>query len=99
MFSLLWLTAQKKKKAIIIKKHLGAITSTYITIIDDITDHFPTYISISSSDDINNDSTFKYRDMKNFNSEKFLCDLESNVSNIRHCLNNGVCRITKSQYR
>jgi hypothetical protein len=66
-----------------------------VIIIDDITDHFPTYISISSSDDINNDSTFKYRDMKNFNSDKFLCDLESNVSNIWHCLNNGVCRITK----
>ena len=45
---------------------------TPVIIINDITDHFPTYLNISSSNDINSESTYRYRDMKNFNSEKFL---------------------------
>ena len=70
---------------------------TPIVAIDDTTDHFPTYLRISSSHDINNFRTMKFRDMKNFNAGLFLGELESSMSNISHCVNNAVSTITKIQ--
>ena len=63
-------------------------------IIDDISDHYPTLISIKSCDYVTKENTVTFRDMKNFNKDRFLTDLESNISSISHCLNNAVSNIT-----
>ena len=66
-----------------------------IIIIDDITDHFPTYLHISSSDCTNKEKTIRYRDMTHFNADKFLSELKSNVTNVTDNLCNAVSAITK----
>ena len=64
-------------------------------IIDDISDHFPTLISVRSPDYITKENTVSFRDMKKFNADHFLTHLGSRLSTISHCLDNAVNNITK----
>ena len=59
-------------------------------LVSDTSDHFPTFLQIDMRSQNNFNKIQKCRDMKNFNNDNFLKNLENELNNIKNTMNNNV---------